>query len=48
VARPNVDRRLRDLGYEPTSIALAGTATHLKNAIETWGRMITATGMTAE
>jgi tripartite-type tricarboxylate transporter receptor subunit TctC len=48
VARPNVDRRLRDLGYEPTSIALADTPTHLKNSIETWGRMITATGMTAE
>jgi tripartite-type tricarboxylate transporter receptor subunit TctC len=48
VARPQVDRRLRDLGYEPASIPLADTSILLKNSIETWGRMITAAGIAAE
>jgi tripartite-type tricarboxylate transporter receptor subunit TctC len=48
VARPEVERRLRDLGYEPRAIALADASTLLKNSIETWGRMILATGITAE
>jgi tripartite-type tricarboxylate transporter receptor subunit TctC len=48
VAKPDVEKRLRDLGYEPRSIALADAATVVKNSIETWGRMILATGITAE
>jgi tripartite-type tricarboxylate transporter receptor subunit TctC len=48
VAMPNVDKRLRELGYEPSSVALADTSTLLKTSIEKWGRMIQATGITAE
>jgi tripartite-type tricarboxylate transporter receptor subunit TctC len=50
VAKPDVDKRLRDLGYEPSSVALAlaDTETLLKTSIEKWGRMIQATGITAE
>jgi tripartite-type tricarboxylate transporter receptor subunit TctC len=48
VAKPDVDKRLRELGYEPSSVALADTATLLKTSIEKWGRMIQATGITAE
>jgi len=48
VARPEVDRRLRELGYEPSTVALADAATLLKTSIEKWGRMIQATGITAE
>jgi tripartite-type tricarboxylate transporter receptor subunit TctC len=48
VARPEVDKRLRELGYEPSSVALADAATLLKTSIEKWGRMIQATGITAE
>jgi tripartite-type tricarboxylate transporter receptor subunit TctC len=48
VAKPNVDKRLRELGYEPSSVALADTSTLLKASIEKWGRMIQATGITAE
>jgi tripartite-type tricarboxylate transporter receptor subunit TctC len=48
VAKPEVDRRLRDLGYDPSSIAFADAAALLKTSIEKWGRMIQATGITAE
>ncbi len=48
VAKPDVDRRLRDLGYEPSTLALADAATVLKTSIATWQRMIQATGITAE
>jgi tripartite-type tricarboxylate transporter receptor subunit TctC len=48
VAEPDVDNRLRELGYEPSSIAFADTAPLLKTSIEKWGRMIQATGITAE
>src|SRR6202163_2168760 len=48
VAKPDVDKKLRDLGYEPSSVALADTSTLLKTSIETWARMIQATGITAE
>jgi tripartite-type tricarboxylate transporter receptor subunit TctC len=48
VVKPNVDRRLRELGYEPSAVALADTAPILSSAIEKWGRMIQATGITAE
>ncbi|MFL6947713.1 MAG: hypothetical protein ACJ8FU_05890, partial [Xanthobacteraceae bacterium] len=48
VAKPNVDRRLRALGYEPTTVALADAPAFLGNSIDTWGRMIRATGIAAE
>jgi hypothetical protein len=48
VAKPAVDKRLRELGYEPSTIALADTGTLLKGSIENWARMIQATGITAE
>ena len=48
VASPEVDKRLRELGYEPSSVALADASTLLKTSIEKWGRMIQATGLTAE
>jgi tripartite-type tricarboxylate transporter receptor subunit TctC len=48
VATPDVDRKLRELGYEPSAVALADTAILLKTSIEKWGRMIQATGITAE
>jgi tripartite-type tricarboxylate transporter receptor subunit TctC len=48
VARPAVDKRLRGLGYEPHSVALADAPAFLRNSIETWGRMIQATGITAD
>jgi tripartite-type tricarboxylate transporter receptor subunit TctC len=48
VAKPDVDKRLRELGYEPSTVALADTATLLKTSIERWARMIQATGITAE
>jgi tripartite-type tricarboxylate transporter receptor subunit TctC len=48
VATPDVDKRLRELGYEPSSVAFADTSTLLKTSVEKWGRMIQATGITAE
>jgi len=48
VARPEVDARLRALGYEPTAIAFADTPAFLRNSIDTWGRMIRATGIAAQ
>jgi tripartite-type tricarboxylate transporter receptor subunit TctC len=48
VVKPAVDKRLRELGYEPSSVAFADTATLLKTSIEKWGRMIRATGIAAE
>jgi len=48
VAKPDVDKRLRELGYEPSSVAFADTATLLKTSIEKWRHMIEATGITAE
>jgi tripartite-type tricarboxylate transporter receptor subunit TctC len=48
VATPNVDKRLRELGYEPSAVALADTTILLRTSIEKWGRMIQATGITAE
>ena len=48
VARPDVDKKLRELGYEPSSLAFADTSTLLKTSIEKWGRMIKATGISAE
>ena len=48
VAKPAVDQRLRALGYEPHSVALADAPAFLRNSIETWARMIRSTGIAAE
>jgi tripartite-type tricarboxylate transporter receptor subunit TctC len=48
VVKPDIDRRLRELGYEPSAMALADAATIVRSSIERWGRMIRATGITAE
>jgi hypothetical protein len=45
VGKPAINARLRQLGYEPHEMALAGTAPFLTNSIETWRKMILATGM---
>jgi tripartite-type tricarboxylate transporter receptor subunit TctC len=45
VGKPAVNERLRSLGYEPHAMALVGTAPFLTNSIETWRKMILATGM---
>src|SRR3954454_17179811 len=46
VGKPAVNARLRTLGYEPHAMSLTGTAPFLTNSIETWRKMILATGMT--
>jgi tripartite-type tricarboxylate transporter receptor subunit TctC len=48
VAKPSVDKKLRELGYEPSTVALADTAILLEGSIANWARMIKATGITAE
>lgn len=48
VAKPTVNARLRQLGYEPSQMALTDTVPFLKNSVETWRSMIQATGFTAE
>ena len=48
VAKPAVDKRLRGLGYEPHTLALADAPAFLQKSIETWGRMIRATGIAEE
>jgi tripartite-type tricarboxylate transporter receptor subunit TctC len=48
IARPTVDARLRTLGYEPYHAAFAEAPAFLKQQVETWGRLIQATGITAE
>jgi tripartite-type tricarboxylate transporter receptor subunit TctC len=45
VGKPAVNARLRQLGYEPYEMVLAGTGPFLTNSIETWRKMILATGM---
>jgi tripartite-type tricarboxylate transporter receptor subunit TctC len=45
VGKPTVNARLRQLGYEPHEMALADTGPFLINSIETWRKMILATGM---
>lgn len=46
VAKSAVNARLRQLGYEPHQMDLADTEPFLTNSIETWRKMILATGMT--
>jgi tripartite-type tricarboxylate transporter receptor subunit TctC len=48
MARPEVDAQLRALGYEPTAIALADAQAFLRDSIDTWGRMIQATGIATQ
>jgi tripartite-type tricarboxylate transporter receptor subunit TctC len=45
VAKPAVNARLRALGYDPHQLAFADGPAFLNNSIETWRRMILATGM---
>jgi len=45
VQNPAVNERLRTLGYEPHAMALAEAGPFLNNSIETWRKMILATGM---
>jgi tripartite-type tricarboxylate transporter receptor subunit TctC len=47
-ARPEVDKRLRILGYEPYVGAFADAPAFLKRQIDTWGDLIRATGIAAE
>jgi tripartite-type tricarboxylate transporter receptor subunit TctC len=46
VSKPAVNQRLHALGYDPNVMPLADTAPFLTNSIETWRKMILATGMT--
>ncbi len=48
LAKPAADKRLRTLGYEPYSGSFADAPAFLARQIETWGRLIRATGITAE
>jgi tripartite-type tricarboxylate transporter receptor subunit TctC len=48
VAKPGVDKRLRGLGYEPYIGIFAAAGGFLERQIDTWGRLIRATGITAE
>jgi tripartite-type tricarboxylate transporter receptor subunit TctC len=48
LAKASVDQRLRALGYEPNSMDLAAAPAFLKNSIDTWARMINATGIREE
>jgi tripartite-type tricarboxylate transporter receptor subunit TctC len=45
IGKPAVNERLRSLGYEAHAMPLSGTAPFLTNSIETWRKMILATGM---
>jgi tripartite-type tricarboxylate transporter receptor subunit TctC len=46
VGKPAINARLRTLGYDPNIMPLKDTAPFLTNSIETWRKMILATGMT--
>ena len=48
VAMPNVDKRLRSLGYEPYIGSFAEAPAFLKRQIDTWGNMIRATGLSVD
>jgi tripartite-type tricarboxylate transporter receptor subunit TctC len=45
VGKPAINTRLRALGYEPHGMSLADSGPFLTNSIETWRKMILATGM---
>jgi tripartite-type tricarboxylate transporter receptor subunit TctC len=46
--KPSFNARLRSLGYEPNTLVLADSQAFLKSSIDTWRRMILATGLAAE
>ena len=48
VAKPAFNERLRNLGYEPNTLAIEDADAFLKSSIATWRRMILATGLAAE
>jgi tripartite-type tricarboxylate transporter receptor subunit TctC len=48
VAQPNVDKRLRVLGYEPYTGSFEDAGAFLKRQIDSWGALIRATGITAD
>jgi tripartite-type tricarboxylate transporter receptor subunit TctC len=48
VKKPGVDSHLRMLGYEPYTLDLADAPAFLKNSVESWARMIRATGITED
>jgi tripartite-type tricarboxylate transporter receptor subunit TctC len=48
VVRPEVDKRLRQLGYEPYIGTLADAPAFLTRQIDTWGNLIRATGIAAD
>lgn len=48
VVEPQIDKRLRETGYEPSIMPLAGAEAVLKTSIEKWGHMLKATGISAE
>jgi len=48
VAKPDVDKRLRSLGYEPYLGSFADTGRFLRRQIDTWSTLIRATGITAD
>ena len=45
VDKPSFNARLRNLGYEPATMALKDTDEFLSRSIATWRRMIVATGL---
>jgi tripartite-type tricarboxylate transporter receptor subunit TctC len=48
VKKPSVEAHLRMLGYEPYTLELADAPAFLKNTVESWERMIRATGITED
>ena len=48
IADPNVEQRLRTLGYEPYRGSFADASGFLRRQIDTWGNLIRATGITFE
>jgi tripartite-type tricarboxylate transporter receptor subunit TctC len=48
IADPNVEQRLRTLGYEPYRGSYADATGFLRKQIDTWGNLIRATGITFE
>jgi tripartite-type tricarboxylate transporter receptor subunit TctC len=48
IADPNVEQRLRTLGYEPYRGSFADASGFLRKQIDTWGNLIRATGITFE
>lgn len=48
VEKPNVDKRLRQLGYEPYVGSFEDAEPFLKKQIDIWGNLIRATGIAAD